>query len=42
MPAGFEPFTAAQIARWRTQPLRLEAAQMRSDLLAKAESSGPP
>jgi hypothetical protein len=42
VPAGFEPFTAAEIGRWRTQPLRLEASQMRSDLLAKAESSGPP
>ena len=42
VPAGFQPFTAAEIARWRAQPLRLEASQMRSDLLAKAASSGPP
>jgi hypothetical protein len=42
LPAGFQPFTAAEIERWRAQPLRLEASQMRSDLLAKAESSGPP
>jgi hypothetical protein len=42
VPAGFQPFTGAEIARWRAQPLRLEASQMRSDLLAKAESSGPP
>ena len=42
LPAGFQPFTATEIERWRAQPLRLEAAQMRSDLLAKAESSGPP
>jgi mono/diheme cytochrome c family protein len=42
VPAGFQPFTAAEIARWRAQPLRLEASQVRSDLLAKAESSGPP
>jgi len=42
VPAGFQPFTAAEIARGRTQPLRLEASQMRADLLAKAESSGPP
>jgi mono/diheme cytochrome c family protein len=42
VPAGFQPFTAAEIARGRTQPLRLEASQMRGDLLAKAESSGPP
>jgi hypothetical protein len=42
LPAGFQPFSAAEIARWRAQPLRLEASQMRSDLLAKAESAGPP
>jgi mono/diheme cytochrome c family protein len=42
LPAGFQPFTADEIARWRAQPLRLEASQMRSDLLAKAESAGPP
>ncbi|MGA2341661.1 MAG: c-type cytochrome [Steroidobacteraceae bacterium] len=42
VPAGFQPFTAAEIARGRTQPLRLEASQMRGELLAKAESSGPP
>jgi len=42
LPSGFQPFTAAEIARGRTQPLRLEASQMRSDLLARAESSGPP
>jgi mono/diheme cytochrome c family protein len=42
VPTGFQPFTAAEIERWRTQPLRLEASLMRSDLLAKAESSGPP
>jgi mono/diheme cytochrome c family protein len=42
MPRNFQPFTAAEVARWRTQPLRLEAAKMRSDLLAKAEASGPP
>jgi len=42
VPAGFRPFTAAEIARWRAQPLRLEASQMRSDLLTRAESSGAP
>jgi hypothetical protein len=42
VPRGFQPFTAAEVARWRTQPLRLEASKMRSDLLAKAEASGPP
>jgi mono/diheme cytochrome c family protein len=42
LPRGFEPFTTVEVERWRTQPLRLEAAQMRSDLLARAETSGPP
>ena len=37
LPAGFQPFTAAEIGRCATQPLRLEASQMRSDLLSKAE-----
>ena len=38
LPADFEPFTAEEIARLRTQPLRLEASQMRDDLLRKAEA----
>jgi len=42
LPRAFQPYTEAEVARWRTQPLRLEASQMRSDLLAKAEASGPP
>jgi hypothetical protein len=42
LPRAFQPFTETEVARWRTQPLRLEASQMRSDLLAKAEASGPP
>lgn len=42
LPRNFQPFTTVEIARWRTQPLRLEASQMRADLLAKAEASGPP
>jgi hypothetical protein len=42
LPAGFEPYTAAEIGQLRTQPLRLEASQMRDDLLKKAAASGPP
>ena len=37
MPADFVPFTAQEIGRLRTQPLRLEATQMRADLLKKAD-----
>lgn len=39
LPADFQPFTGAEIGRLRTQPLRLEAAQMRTDLLSKADES---
>jgi cytochrome c553 len=42
LPANFQPFTAAEIGRLRTRPLRLEAAQMRADLLHKAEESATP
>ncbi|MGO9991254.1 MAG: c-type cytochrome [Steroidobacteraceae bacterium] len=42
MPADFLPFTAEEIGRLRTQPLRLEAAQMRNDLLKKADESAAP
>jgi len=39
MPADFVPFTAEELARLRTNPLRLEAASMRTALLRKAEES---
>jgi cytochrome c553 len=42
LPANFQPFTAAEIGRLRTRPLRLEASQMRADLLRQAEESGSP
>jgi len=42
LPADFVPFTAEEIGRLRTQPLRLEASQMRSDLLKKADESAAP
>ncbi len=38
MPADFKPFTADEIARLRTSPLRLEASQMRSALLREADA----
>jgi hypothetical protein len=42
LPSNFRPFTAAEMGALRSRPLRLEAAGMRSDLLSKAEASGPP
>ncbi len=42
LPADFVPFTAEEIGRLRAQPLRLEASQMRSDLLKKADESAAP
>jgi mono/diheme cytochrome c family protein len=42
LPSNFRPFTAAEMSSLRSRPLRLEAAGMRSSLLAKAEASGPP
>ncbi len=42
LPSNFRPFTAAEIGQLRTRPLRLEASQMRADLLKKAEESGRP
>jgi cytochrome c553 len=42
MPADFSPFTAEEIGRLRTRPLRLEAAAMRTELLQKADGSAAP
>jgi hypothetical protein len=42
LPADFQPFTGEEIGRLRVQPLRLEAAQMRTDLLKKADESAAP
>jgi cytochrome c553 len=39
MPSDYVPFTAEEIGRLRTSPLRLEANQMRVDLLQKADES---
>jgi hypothetical protein len=39
LPADFKPFTAEEIARLRTSPLRLEAAPMRAALLQKADAA---
>ncbi len=39
LPADFKPFTAEEIARLRTSPLRLEAAPMRTALLQKADAA---
>ncbi len=42
LPPIFQPFTAAEIGQLRAQPLRLEASQLRSELLKKADESGMP
>ena len=39
LPADFVPFTAEEIGRLRTRPLRLEAAPMRSALLQAADAA---
>ncbi|MHB8477197.1 MAG: c-type cytochrome [Steroidobacteraceae bacterium] len=42
LPANFQPYTAVEIGRLRAAPLRLEASQMRAELLERAEQSGAP
>ncbi len=42
LPADFKPYSAEEIARLRGAPLRLEASQMRAELLKKADESGAP
>ena len=42
MPSDFVPFTAAEVGDFRKRPLRLEASQMRSELLAKAGVAAAP
>lgn len=42
MPADFRPFTAEEIGQLRTRPLRLEASQMRHNLLQMADESRAP
>ena len=42
LPAGFLPYTAEEMGRLRTAPLRMEASQMRAALLAKADESHAP
>jgi mono/diheme cytochrome c family protein len=42
VPANFRPFTAAEIGQLRGAPLRLEASQMRAELLKKADESAMP
>src|SRR5450631_1137088 len=37
LPANFQPYTAAEIGQLRSRPLRLEASQMRAELLKKAD-----
>jgi mono/diheme cytochrome c family protein len=42
LPRNFQPFTAAEVGALRTRPLRLEASQMRADLLKEAADSSRP
>jgi mono/diheme cytochrome c family protein len=42
LPAGFQPYTADEMGRLRTAPLRMEATQMRAALLKKADESQAP
>jgi mono/diheme cytochrome c family protein len=42
LPANFQPYTAAEIGELRSRPLRLEASQMRAELLKKADESATP
>ena len=41
VPADFAPYTVAEVAELRRRPLRLEASQVRGELLAKAEALPP-
>jgi cytochrome c553 len=42
LPAKFQPYTADEMGGLRTAPLRMEASQMRADLLKKADESETP
>jgi mono/diheme cytochrome c family protein len=42
LPSNFQPFSAAEVGALRTRPLRLEASQMRADLLQKSQASSRP
>jgi hypothetical protein len=42
LPANFQPFTPEEIGALRRSPLRLEASQMRAELLKKADESAAP
>jgi cytochrome c553 len=42
LPAKFQPYTTDEMGRLRTAPLRMEASQMRADLLKKADESETP
>jgi mono/diheme cytochrome c family protein len=42
LPAAFAPFTADEVGDFRKRPLRLEASQLRSELLAKVGAATAP
>ncbi len=41
VPGDFRAFSAAEVGELRKRPLRLEASQMRTELLAKADADVP-
>jgi hypothetical protein len=42
MPQDYLPFTAAEVGELRKRPLRLEASQMRRELLIQAGAAAAP
>jgi cytochrome c553 len=42
IPANFQPYTAQELGQLRRSPLRLEASQLRAELLKKADESATP
>ncbi len=42
IPGNFQPYTAVEIGALRQRPLRLEAAQLRADLLKQVDESRAP
>jgi cytochrome c553 len=42
LPAAFVPFSAVEVGGYRKRPLRLEASQMRSELLTQAGAAAAP
>lgn len=41
IPSGFKPYTAAEVARLRKAPLRLDRAATRAELIARLNAASP-